>query len=237
MTILYVNGDSHTAAAEAVNPHAFAEDDPSLIYLKRLPHPDNLSVSWGKILADTVKATFKCDAESAASNARIMRTTRQWLSNLQIPKKQVLAIIQWSTWERQEWLIDGTWYQITASGTDDVPESHRQQYKEFVAGVDWHEVTQQAHETIWAFHEELADLGVRHIFFNGNSHFGNIPKGARRDWAQSFIDPYDPKMTYNQWLLDHGHNTVSPKSYHFGREAHAAWARFMLQYIIQHNMV
>ena len=25
--ILYVNGDSHTAAAEAVNPHCFAEDD------------------------------------------------------------------------------------------------------------------------------------------------------------------------------------------------------------------
>ena len=25
--ILYVNGDSHTAAAEAVNPYAFAEDD------------------------------------------------------------------------------------------------------------------------------------------------------------------------------------------------------------------
>jgi len=31
--ILYVNGDSHTAAAEAVNPHAFAEDDRNLQYL------------------------------------------------------------------------------------------------------------------------------------------------------------------------------------------------------------
>jgi hypothetical protein len=30
--ILYVNGDSHTAAAEAVNAHAFAMDDGQLFY-------------------------------------------------------------------------------------------------------------------------------------------------------------------------------------------------------------
>ena len=46
--MLYVNGDSHTAAAEAVNPHAFAEDDPALCYLGRSPHPANLAVSGGK---------------------------------------------------------------------------------------------------------------------------------------------------------------------------------------------
>jgi hypothetical protein len=55
---LYVNGDSHTAAAEAVNPHAFAEDDPELNYLGRLPHPANLAVRWGKLLSETFKAGF-----------------------------------------------------------------------------------------------------------------------------------------------------------------------------------
>jgi hypothetical protein len=235
--ILYVNGDSHTAAAEAVNPYAFAEDDPALVYLGRLPHPNNLSASWGKTLADNIKATFKCDAESAASNDRIIRTTREWLSKLQTPKKEVLMIIQWSTWERQEWLIDNVWYQINASGIDDVPSSHQQQYKEFVSSVDWDGCTRESHEKIWAFHQELDGLGIRHVFFNGNSHFGKIAKDAQKDWAHSYIGPYDPKMTYNQWLLDHGHDTVSPKSYHFGREAHAAWARFVLQYIIQHKMV
>ena len=48
--LLYVNGDSHTAAAEAVNPHAFAMDDPTLEHLRRLPHPENLAVSWGEII-------------------------------------------------------------------------------------------------------------------------------------------------------------------------------------------
>ena len=49
---IYINGDSHTVAAEAVNPHAFAEDDPEIFDLGREPHPDNLAVSWGKQLAD-----------------------------------------------------------------------------------------------------------------------------------------------------------------------------------------
>ena len=149
--ILYVNGDSHTAAAEAVNPHAFAEDDPELNYLGRLPHPENLAVSWGKKLADTLKAGFKCDAESAASNARIMRTTREWIQEYPMNVADCLMIIQWSTWERQEWLIDGTYYQINASGIDEVPDSYRDQYKKFVSEVDWTACTQQAHDDIWNF--------------------------------------------------------------------------------------
>ena len=77
--ILYVNGDSHSAAAEAVNIHAFAEDDPKYFYLGRAPHPDNLSVSWGKLLSLTLRAGLHCAAESASSNARILRTTCEWL--------------------------------------------------------------------------------------------------------------------------------------------------------------
>ena len=48
--ILYVNGDSHTAAAEAVNSYSFAEDDPALFYMGRVPHPANIAISWGKLL-------------------------------------------------------------------------------------------------------------------------------------------------------------------------------------------
>ena len=46
--ILYVNGDSHTAAAEAVNPHAFAMDDGQLFYMGRAPHPENFA--WSNFL-------------------------------------------------------------------------------------------------------------------------------------------------------------------------------------------
>lgn len=234
--ILYVNGDSHTAAAEAANPHAFAEDDGALHHLGRLPHPDNLAVSWGKLLADGIKYGFKCDAESAASNSRILRTTRDWLAQ-RVSVDDILVIIQWTTWERQEWLIDGTYYQINASGVDDIPVSHQQAYKEFVVGVDWDKETRAAHDMIWQFHQELDSQGIKHLFFNGNNHFGSVPKLDQRDWGASYISPYDPKMTYDSWLKSHGHQTVSPDSWHFGREAHASWARFMLQYVIANKMV
>ena len=96
--ILYVNGDSHTAGAEAANPHAFANDDPRYNYLGRLPHPDNLLVSFGNILAKNLSAELYCDAESASSNDRIIRTTRHYLRTNQPD----LIVIGWSTWEREE---------------------------------------------------------------------------------------------------------------------------------------
>ena len=235
--ILYVNGDSHTAAAEAVNPHAFAEDDPALNYLGRLPHPANLAVSWGRLLADTIKATFKCDAESAASNARIMRTSRAWLETTSSPVSQILMILQWSTWEREEWLIDGEYYQVNGSGVDLVPQEHQDRYRQFVATLDWPSRQQQAHEAIWEFHQELQKQQIRHVFFNGNNWFDFKHESDRKDWGTSYIAPYDRASTYDQWLKSHGHDTVAPNSWHFGAEAHAAWGRFVLQYCINNRMI
>lgn len=235
--ILYVNGDSHTAAAEAVNSYAFAEDDPELNYLRRLPHPDNLAVSWGKSLADTLKAGFKCDAESAASNDRIMRTTRRWVAQQTRSPQELLVVIQWSTWERQEWLHEGTYYQVNASGTDHVPAELEDRYKRYIVDIDWKQCVQHWHQEIWNLHRDLDDLDIRHVFFNGNTHFGSIVPDQRFDWGTSYIGPYDAGHTFNQWLLSHGHDTVAPNSYHFGRSAHTAWSRFMLQYCIKNQLV
>jgi hypothetical protein len=235
--ILYVNGDSHTAAAEAVNAHAFAEDDSQFFYMGRAPHPGNLAVSWGRLLADTLKATLKCDAEAAASNVRILRTSRAWLASLDRDASEILMIIQWSTWERQEWLIDGRHYQITASGVDDVPADHQERYREYILDVNWHACRQQAHADIWQFHQELQQQGIRHVFFNGNNHFGDVDPDQHLDWAGCYVSPYDGQGTYDQWLKRHGYHTVAPNSWHFGRDAHAAWSRFMLQYIVQNKLV
>lgn len=233
--ILYVNGDSHTAAAEAVNSYAFAEDDTNLWGQGRVPHPDNLAVSWGKVLADKLDAILVCDAESAASNTRIMRTTRQWLLDNPVAYKDTLMIIQWSTWERQEWLIDGVYYQVNASGQDSVPDHIKETYKRYIADIDWNHAREQAHRDIWNFHQELKLLGVNHIFFNGNSSFLGIQ--TRQEWDTSYINPYNVSGTYNGWLRINGYNTVHPDSWHFGKEAHSFWADYMLQYIIDNHIL
>lgn len=233
--ILYVNGDSHTAAAEAATPHAFAMDDPELFYMGRAPHPANLAVSWGRMLGTALRASFHCGAEAASSNSRIMRSTRDWLRKINHGQNEIFVIIQWSTWEREEWLIDGQYYQINASGMDDVPESHRQAYKEFVVGVDWQQKTQQAHEDIWQFHLELEQQNVKHIFLNGNSDFSQITN--RKDWGLSYIGPYDPDLTLDRVIKFQGIQTVAPDSWHFGRDGHSVFYRFVLQYIVSNKIL
>ena len=233
--MLYVNGDSHTAGAEAVNPHAFAEDDPALFYLGRAPHPDNLSVSWGKTLSLALRSGFRCDAESASSNTRILRTTREWLAGGGNQHPDQLVIIQWSTWEREEWLHNGTYYQVGSSGIDHVPQELQEKYRHFVVGTDWELKTQQAHDEIWQFHQELADQNIRHIFFNGNNDFGSITD--QKNWGTNYIGPYDPNQTYDAVIRSNGIDTVMPDSWHFGRDGHSSFARFILSYIVKNKFI
>lgn len=232
--ILYVNGDSHTAAAEAVNPHAFAEDDGKLFYLGRAPHPANLAVSWGKLLSQTIKASFHCGAESASSNTRIIRTTREWLQQ-RTAYNDILVIIQWSTWEREEWLHNNTYLQIGSSGLDHVPDELAQRYREFVVNVDWQTKIKQAHEEIWNFHLELQQQKIAHIFFNGNNDFSRITE--KHNWGPNYIAPYDPSMTFDSVIKSAGIQTVAPNSWHFGRDGHSFFHRFMLQYIIENKFI
>jgi hypothetical protein len=233
--ILYVNGDSHAAAAEAVNNHAFAEDDPAHFFLGRRPHPDNLAVSWARQLSRTLNAALHLDAESASSNDRIMRTTRAWIDQRADAVQDVLVIIQWSTWEREEWLHEGTYYQVNASGIDHVPPELADRYRHFVADLDWTTKTREAHDCIWAFHQELKESGVPHIFVNGNTDFAKVQN--RLDWGTDYVGPYDPKLTYDAIIRSRGIETVAPNSYHFGKDGHSIFHRFMLQYIIENKYI
>jgi hypothetical protein len=226
--ILYVNGDSHAAAAECVNPHAWACDDAMFWGLGKEPHPDNERASFGCELANWLHAILYLDAQAGGSNARIMRTTRAWLA--QQPKlDDVFVVIQWSTWERQEWFHNNDWWQVNASGADQVPPELATEYKEFVASIDWDQATHQAHQDIWQFHNELNALGVRHMMFNGNSHFEGIDQ--QYDWGASYIAPYDHTKTYDFVLQQQGFVTVNPESWHFGEDAHCFWGEYLLQYI------
>lgn len=233
--ILYVNGDSHTAGAEAVNQHAFAEDDSKYFYLGRAPHPENLLATWGKQLSISLSAGFHCGAESASSNSRIIRSTKDFIKKFPHNRQAKLFIIQWSTWEREEWEHKGIYYQVNASGIDQVPQELQEKYRQYILGIDWQQKTEEAHNQIWAFHRELEEQGIPHIFFNGNNDFSKITE--HKDWGASYIDPYDPNGTFNSRILAQGFQTVAPNSWHFGKDAHSFFHRFMLQYIIDNKFI
>lgn len=232
--ILYANGCSHTAAAEAVNPAAFAEDDGRYYHLGRRPHPDNLEASWCTHLSRKLGWDLVCDAESAGSNDRTIRTTQEWFDRYQGDIKDVFVILQWSTWEREEWLHEGTWYQVNASGTDDVPKPLQYRYRHFVINVDWDIATLNAHTRIWHMHQWMKSRGINHLFYNGFSTFNNIRH--QHDWGPSYMSPYDREGSYNAVLLKNEFSYVNPSSYHFGADAHCFWAQHVLQYMQSHNL-
>jgi hypothetical protein len=229
---LYVNGDSHTAAAEAVNPHGFAQDDSQYWRWGRVPHPDNLEVSWGRKLSKKMDAALECHAESASSNTRIKRTTIERLAQARVNGDWPdFIVIGWSTWERQEWLYDDIHWQVNAGGIGhDWPDEIKRRYKEYVANIDYDKCVRNAHREIYELHLDLRLLNIKHLFFNT---FEPLVADPPVDWLGSYLEPYNRNFTFYNWCLAQGFETVYPGSYHFGPDAHAAWADFIYPYIVQ----
>ena len=160
--ILYVNGDSHSAAAEAAVPYCFAQDDSLYYALGRIPHPENERVSYGCNIANQLHAILHIDAESASSNARIIRTTYQYLKDEGTPDA---VIIGWATWEREEWLHDNVYWQVNAGGVGhDWPEEIKERYKEYILTLDWAKAEAQAHKEISITHSITRFTNTAFVF-------------------------------------------------------------------------
>jgi hypothetical protein len=234
--ILYVNGDSNSAGAEAVNSYCFAEDDPLYYGLGRDPHPDNLRVSYGCELANMMYAILECDAESASSNDRILRTTYEYLSNFPNNSAPDLVVIGWSTWEREEWWDPDTnrYWQVNAGGIGhDWPDSIKARYQDYIVNINMQSKMSQACNKIWTLHDDLQKQKINHLFFNCFEPLSGMPEA---DWEGCYVEPYSPEFTYYNWLKARGFKTVSPDSYHFGADAHCAWAEFLYQTIVQKHL-
>jgi hypothetical protein len=233
--ILYVNGCSHSAAAEAAVPHAWACDDGALWQSGTEPHPANLAVSYGRHIADALGAELVCEASSGGSNDRIIRTTKQWIERNPDKLQHTFMVLQWTTWEREEWFYNNVWWQVNASGIDTVPSELEERYKKFVIDVDWSVKTPEAHDKIWDMHLYLKELGIRHLFFSGHSTFSDIQK--QYDWGKNYMCPYSREDSYHNWLKNNGGTYANPQSYHFDAKSHCIWAEHVLQYIKDNNLL
>ena len=202
---LYVNGDSHSCGHDA----------------------GGIKFSYGQRLADKLSATLVCDAVVGASNQRIIRTTTEYLKN----NTPDFIVIGWSTWEREEWLFDGKYYNVNSAGSDVLPNGLVQRYKQWVVeqahNYEEHEIL--AHQQIVDFHAMLIKRNIPHLFFNCYSYFSNA--SLTIDWNNTYINPYNEDFTYYYWLESQGYKPSNPKYYHYGADAHIAWADFLLPYL------
>lgn len=233
--ILYTNGDSHTAGAEAVNPFFFAEEDPKYINLKKQPHPDNLAVSWSTKLADHFGMELVCDAESGSSNHRILRTTRNFIDNFSKSnnRSELLVVIGWSGWIREEWLIDDEYYQINNTGVGHLPYDWNDKYKEYIANANEDKCVEFWNDQIYKFSLDLRRKGIKHIFFNCYQSLKNT-KNPKLNWKH-YIEPYNDEGTYDSYLKS---NDIKPKqNYHYGEDGHKIWSNFLIDYIEENDII
>jgi hypothetical protein len=209
--ILYVNGDSHSEGHDAGGP----------------------DFAYGRYVADALNAEYVCDAVAGCGNDSIIDRTLKYLES----NTPDLIVIGWSTWEREAWFWNGQPYNFTSSGTDSVHPMLQEFYKEWVIDSVKPYVQRQrerdAHTKIYLFHKLLQSKNINHLFFNSYSFFFynlqyNDPKYYWGDNNINYVHPYDLKMTYYEWLKNQGFKPVTPEFYHYGADAHEAWADFLL---------
>jgi len=225
--VIYINGDSHSAGAEIINDHCFAEDDRRFTALGKRPHPENIPYTFGYKLANALNQPFWLDAESASSNDRIIRTTRKAISET-INKQNMFIIIGWATFEREEWQYKDGYVQVSASGSDSVPEEYKEKYKKWVTEQTKQVLDQKTktwHDQIYDFHLELQEQNIKHLFFNTYACFDTIEN--KLNWYDKFIYPYSKDETYFKWCKSKGYKTRN-NGYHYGADAHNAYFLYLL---------
>ena len=227
--MIYVNGDSHSAGADIIPGVCFAQDDPRYLAYGHRAHPEAVLQTYGYYIAQAMNQGFFCEAESASSNDRILRTTKHYIENTKDKKSIGFVIIGWTSWEREEWKHGEDYLQVTAGGTDSVPESMEEEYKEWVLKQtpEEHKRKEQLwYNRIWNFHCELKEQNIRHIFFNTTQNFND-----NRDWNINFIP-----IPFCKWAAEQGFSTVE-NSNHYGTDAHRAWGKYITSVGINHYRV
>ena len=217
--IMYVNGDSHTAGLGIEKEETFAHH-----------------------IAQHYGAEYINEAKSGGSNDRILRLTNTYLDN----HKPDFVLIGWSSWEREEWLYEGRYYDVNSSGHDRMPTVLQERYKDWMAiGQSTNEEIQDKmrdqHDRMFQLHQRLQNENIPHLFFNCVLSLWLI--NNQQNWGVNYIEPYSG-VHYNtnpgcMHLYLHKQGFVPPLLFgnHHGPDANRAWSTRLIDYITQHSIL
>ena len=213
--ILYVNGDSNSSGAELTDPS---------------------TSSWPQLLANRLAAILVNEAKGGTSNPRIIRTTSTALAQT---TKNTFVIIGWTSWEREEWLHQGQYYDVNSGGHDTLPPELEERYKQWVTeqNSDQQSIkSQQMHSQIHRLHRSLLDRHIPHLFFNALMPFQhNLLDSSQLDWHKNYLGPYNNDLSYYWYLKNYKWKPT--KNNHFLEDAQAAWADMLYNYIQENALI
>jgi hypothetical protein len=206
--ILYVNGDSNSEGSEC----------------------KDLEQSWPYLLAKRLGRTLINEAKGGTSNPRIMRVASQALST---SDRNTFVVVGWTSWEREEWLHQGQYYDVNSGGHDGLPTELEEKYKEWVVnqGPEQQAIkSQKMHSQIHRMHRSLLDRHIPHLFFNALMPFQhNLLDPLHFDWHKNYLGPYDNNLSYFWYLKNH--KFVPTRNNHYTEKAQSVWADVLYNYI------
>jgi hypothetical protein len=213
--ILYVNGDSNSSGNE----------------LK-----DSGKSSWPQLLANRLDISLANEAKSGTSNPQIIRTASNSLSRA---NKDTFVIIGWTSWEREEWLHQGQYYNVNSGGYDTLPPELEERYKQWVIeqGPEQQSIKSKLmHSQIHRMHRSLLERHIPHLFFNALMPFQhNLLDPIQLNWHKNYVGPYDNDLSYFWYLKNHGWKPT--KNNHFLENAQAEWSDVLYNYIRDNELI
>jgi hypothetical protein len=168
-------------------------------------------------------------AVAGASNSFLIRNIKEYIEH----EEPDLLIVTWQTWEREEWLHEGVYYQINSSDCH-LPKILQKLHKQWVASLpdDIKLLGQKWHDEVWQLHQQLKQKNIKHLFYNEMYPFTTTNKQI---WHHNFINPYDNDSSFFWWLHNRGYS--SDKTYHYNEQGHRAWATRLIDHIREHNIL
>ena len=215
--LIYFNGDSNVAGEEL---------------------PD-IQQGMAHVIAGHYGADLVNHALSGACNDRIYETTLQYVNSNAKPD---LVVIGWTEHGREQWWMDGSYHQINQLDVGQrVPDNMRRRHQLWKSYIkhdrDWHRVMGiYWHNRIFNLHSILEERGIPHMFFNAFFHF-HIGEHEQLDWRGHFFCPYASNRTYVNWCTERGFQEITPGWHHYTADAHAAWAREIIQAITKDHVL
>lgn len=233
--ILYVNGDSHSVGHGITSDNfGMANKDPVYQCIGEAPHPKSFPFSYGAKLSKLLKADLVCQGQSGGSWDRVIRLTKQFVYQSQ---GDIFVLLGLPDSRREEWFYRNAYYNI--SGVDEsirkkLPVELHDRYKKYALENDegiWYRRSVYMHNSATELHNWLNYHNIPHLFFNYTQCFDmaieQLPKVT--DFGVNFVYPYDPQYMYEVWCKNKGF--IPDAAYHFGADAHEAWANFLLPYV------
>ena len=201
-----------------------------------VPDKDNFATK----IMDHFGLNFECHARFGASNDQIIRRTNEWVSN-QDPQDDLMVFIGWSTWEREEWFIDGEYVNVDQYSLNDIPPNALSRYNEWRVKVDnthgyMTQKTIEWNSKIHNYIEWLYDHDIQFFMWNNYIALDRV-EGLDNDIAE-YIHPYNDDYTMYDYLVRvNNHHPFPDDQYHFDAAGHTIWADCLINHITENRII